>query len=41
MVLDVDVERGRKGTLKEDIFSSDGAAAAAVTSFAGTGGRAG
>lgn len=41
MVLDVvDVERGRKGTLKEDIFSWDGAAAA-VTSFAGTGGRAG
>lgn len=41
MVLDMDVERSRKGTLKEDIFSWDGAAAAAVTSFGGTGGRAG
>lgn len=37
MVLDMDVERNRKGTLKEDIFSWDGAAAAtAVISFGGT-----
>lgn len=38
MVLDMDVERSRKGTLKEDIFSWD---SAAVTSFGGKGGRAG